>query len=68
MIWCHRNYYYFPSSVSECATVSEEVLVRAGKGEEKLLRLEKQQSRLPHRVEMGGGDYIQFNVGIKLLN
>lgn len=48
--------------------MSEEVLVRAGKGEEKLLRLEKQQSRLPHRVEMGGGDYIQFNVGIKLLN
>lgn len=58
MIWCHRNYYYFPSSVSECATVSEEVLVRAGKGEEKLLRLEKQQSRLPHRVEMGGGGII----------
>lgn len=50
--------------------MNEEVLVRAGKGEEKLLRLEKQQSRLPHRAEMGGGrgDYIQFNVGIKLLN
>lgn len=55
MIWCHRNYYYSPSSVSECATVSEEVLVRAGKGEETLLRLEKQRSRLPHRAEMWGG-------------
>lgn len=48
--------------------MSEEVGVRAGKGEEKLCRLEKQQSRLPHRAEMKGENYIQFNVGIKLLN
>lgn len=69
MIWCHRNYYYSPSSVSECATVSEEVLVRAGKGEETLLRLEKQRSRLPHRAEMcvcvcGGGIIYSLMLGL----
>lgn len=44
--------------------MSEEVLVRAGKGEEKLLRLEKQQSRLPHRVEMGGGIIYSLMLGL----